>query len=113
MTGLLLTFASAPSASPEPTSMGHPSDSASEAPRDTEERGRCGTMGVTAEQGCHLCGHTPMTWNFPAGLDSVPWAFLLLPLFDLERVLLLMYPVSCYTLVEVAFQQWITEVSYM
>lgn len=113
MTGLLLTFASAPSASPEPASMGHPSDSASEAPRDTEERGHCRMMGVTAEQGCHLCGHTPMTWNFPAGLGGVPWAFFLLPLFALERVLLLMYPVSCYTLVEVAFQQWITEVSYV
>ena len=93
--------------------MGHLSESASEAPRDTEQRGCHGTMGVTAEQGCPLCGHTLMIWNFPAGLDRVPWAFLLLPLFELETMLLLMYPVSCYTLVGVAFQQWITEVSYV
>ena len=75
MTGLVLTFASAPAASPEPGAMGHPSDSASEAPRDTKQRGTPQNDGVTAEQGCHLCGQNPVTWNFPASLDGVSWAF--------------------------------------
>lgn len=84
MTGLVLTFASAPSASPEPAAMGHRSDSASEALRDTERGwGTPQNDGVTAEQDSHLCGQNPMTWNFPAGLDEASWALLLLPLFDL------------------------------